>query len=80
MDKKIFCKLCGKKIEKGIVCSLTINTAKETVDEKNFVKVIVHLKCRNDLFDRIGKMNELDKKKLDKDLIEMAKGTNDPKI
>lgn len=83
------CGICGKKIDLGVLCQMTINVGggrDESVscgeDEgvrlpKEFVTIRIHLKCRDEIYERIRIAKAKEKKEIDAELVGIAKAIRD---
>ena len=85
----VLCGICGKKIDLGVLCQMTINVGAPKDDcvscgndEKiklpdEYTTIKIHLKCRDDFYNRIGKANIYEKEQIDAELIAIAKASKE---
>jgi len=78
-----FCDLCGNQIAKGeITCNMKVNIGAEIeencsgeIDKSadEYINLIIHIACRDEIFNKIGAANSFERKKIDDNLILIAK-------
>ena len=66
------CPYCCKKINKAEICEMTISIGPDIERIKDFVKVFIHLACRDKIYNSIAEASDQEKKRINEEIVDMA--------